>query len=213
MVGIVALAALVLVVTSANRTIRQKSTEAERERDQARDVTEFLVSSFRKPDPAQDGRQQLQVAEVLSRAVTELGGHQQMAPSTRATILSAVGQTYRGLGLVPENLEVSEKAFAIRHEVLGEDHLDTLMSMNDVAVAYYDAGQFDRAIQLHEQALERGGRPSWGRIIPIRSPRSATSPRPTGVRTSSTTPSSSIKGARGTEGQAGCRSIPTRSPR
>ena len=143
LVGILAMAGLVAVVTRANRTI-------ERERDQAKDVTEFLVSSFRKPNPARDGRT-VTVAEVLGRAVEELERRPRMAATTRATILNAIGDTFHGLGMVPENVDVCEKALEIRRRVLGEYHPDSLISLNDLAVAYCAAGQFDRAIPLHEQ--------------------------------------------------------------
>src|SRR5262249_8309702 len=126
--------------------------EAERERDQAQEVTGFLVLSFRKPDPAQDGKD-VKVAELLSRAVQELEGRSKMAPATKAAILDAVGQTYYGLGLIPETVTTQEKPCALGRKELGEDHPDTLSSMDNLAVAYHHAGQFDRAITLHEQAL------------------------------------------------------------
>jgi hypothetical protein len=38
--------------------------------------------------------------------------------------------------------------------VLGQDHPDTLTSRNNLAYAYQDAGDLDRAIPLFEQALD-----------------------------------------------------------
>ena len=99
------LAVLTAEVSASNLRLAAARAEAERERDQAKEVTEFLVSSFRKPDPAQDGRK-VTVAEVLAGAVKDLEGRPKVAPATRATILSAVGRTYRGLGLVSEALGV-----------------------------------------------------------------------------------------------------------
>ena len=151
-VGIIALAAVVTVVSTANRNLLQARALAERERDQAAEVTNFLVSSFRKADPAQDGRN-VTAAEILTRAVTDLERRSTMVPTARASLLSAVGLTYRGLGLISENLDVSGKALAIRRQAIGDQHPDTLSSMNDNAVAFCDASQFDRAIELHEQAL------------------------------------------------------------
>src|SRR5262249_33697521 len=126
LVGIVALAALVLVVTTSNRTI-------ERERDQATEGTEFLVSSFRKPDPAQDGRT-VTVAEVLGRALKDLEDRPKMAPATRNAIMTAVFRTFRSLGLFAENLEVAEKIVAFRRAELGEDHPDTFAAKHDQAL-------------------------------------------------------------------------------
>ena len=89
LVGLVALVTLLTVVSCSNWTIRQKNAEivrqfrqleasnekllgaraeAEAEGDQAKEVTEFLVSSFRKPDPADEG-EKVTVAQVLGRAI------------------------------------------------------------------------------------------------------------------------------------------------
>jgi serine/threonine-protein kinase len=147
-------------LAESNQSLKQARAEAEKERDQAKEVTEFLVSSFRKPDPAQDGRK-VTVAEVLSRAVQELEGRAKMAKATKATILNAVGETYRGLGLVPETVKVWDQAFAIRRQEFGDDHPDTLISMNNLAIAYVDAGQLERAVPLLEQVL-KGQRATLG---------------------------------------------------
>jgi Tetratricopeptide repeat len=92
-------------------------------------VTAFLVSSFRKPGPAQDGSK-VTVAEVLGRTVRELEGRAKMAPAIRAAILNAVGETYYGLGLVPETVIALEKTLALRRQELGDDHPETLGSMS-----------------------------------------------------------------------------------
>jgi tetratricopeptide (TPR) repeat protein len=136
-----------------NKRLLDARTEAEQQRDQAREVTDFLVTSFRKPDPAEDGRV-VTVAAVLSPAVTELEARTKMAPATRATILSAVGETYYHLGLLPESLRTYEQALSIRRAHQGADHSDTLNAMNDLAVVCVEAGQLDRALSLQEVALK-----------------------------------------------------------
>src|SRR5262249_60502077 len=104
-------------LAKSNRELARVRAEAESERDQAREVTEFLVSSFRRPDPDQDGRA-VTVAAVLGSAVKNLETGK-LAPATRATILGAVGATYRGLGLVKEAVGIWERALGIRLQVLG----------------------------------------------------------------------------------------------
>jgi serine/threonine protein kinase/tetratricopeptide (TPR) repeat protein len=134
-----------------NKRLLDARTEAEQERDKAQEATEFLVSSFRKPDPAQDGRT-VTVAAVLGPAVIELEGRTRMAPATRATILSAVCRTFRGLGLFSEHVEVAKKVLAMRQADPSDSHFDTLTAMTDLALAYRDAGQSGRAIPLYDQA-------------------------------------------------------------
>jgi tetratricopeptide (TPR) repeat protein len=137
----------------SNRSLELARADADRERDQATAVTDFLVSSFRSPDPALDGRT-ITIAEVLQRAVDELAQRDDLPPATRATILNAIGETYSGLGLLPEAVQVHEAASDIRARELGPDHLDTLSSQNNLALAYLEAGRLDEAIPLFEATLQ-----------------------------------------------------------
>jgi tetratricopeptide (TPR) repeat protein len=172
LVAILALLGVTAVTSMLNRTIRQKNdeitrqyqdlektnrdlsrarTEAEAQRDQAREVSGFLVSSFRKPDPAQDGRK-VTVVDVLDGAVKELD-QRKIHPATQATILNAVGETYRGLGLVPQAVEILEKSLALRRRELGDEDPETLVSQHNLALASGEAGSYERAIELLQRTL------------------------------------------------------------
>ncbi len=135
-IALVGLGALSFVLSIKNR-------EVEHERDQQKAVTDFLVTSFRKADPEQDGRK-VTVAEALDEAVKELD-KSKIDLITQATILTAVGETYRGLGLVRKALPVFENALGNRQKALGPNHLDTIESMKNLAIAYGDAGQLQRS--------------------------------------------------------------------
>jgi eukaryotic-like serine/threonine-protein kinase len=137
----------------SGREVTQARSAAVQERDQAREVTAFLVSTFRKPDPDMDGRD-VKVAQVLKDAAKSLEGKSSMAPLTRAAILAAIGETYGGLGLSSDAAEVFERVHSIRRQALGTDHLDTVASLATLSSAYWEAGQFDHAIRLCEQVLE-----------------------------------------------------------
>jgi tetratricopeptide (TPR) repeat protein len=135
-----------------NEDLVQARGEAELQRDRAKEVTAFLVSTFRKPDPEMDGRD-VKVVDVLRGSVNELEGRTKMAPATRAAIFAAIGQTYGGLGLEPEAVAVFEKVLELRRQELGDDHLDTIGAMADLGSACWVAGQFDRAIRIGEQVV------------------------------------------------------------
>ena len=57
------------------------------------------------------------------------------------------------LGYPARAMALFTKARATFAAELGPDHPDTLMSMNNLAVSYVDAGQNDRALKLHEETL------------------------------------------------------------
>jgi eukaryotic-like serine/threonine-protein kinase len=139
-------------VSASNRRLTAARAEAEKERDQAKEITAFLVSSFRMPNPEQEGSK-VTVAEVLGSAIKDLEGRPSMTPTTRASILDAVGLTYRGLGLVPGAIGLAEQAVSIRRRELGADDHQTLIAMGNLALAYQDAGRVADAIALNEQVL------------------------------------------------------------
>jgi serine/threonine protein kinase len=136
----------------SNRNLKLARGEAEKERDQAKEVTEFLVSSFRKPDPDRDGKD-VKAVEVLRSAVKEVESRENMAPPTRATILNAVGETYSGLGLRHEAVGLFEKVLAIRNKEMGVNDLATLRTKRDLAAACFGAEQYNRAIPLFEETV------------------------------------------------------------
>src|SRR5262249_51407246 len=77
--------------------------EAEHARDdaklaqkQAETVSDFLVKSFRKPDPYVESNQ-LKVVDLLAQAVRELHDDRALEPLTKARLQDALGMTYLGL--------------------------------------------------------------------------------------------------------------------
>ena len=136
-----------------NQDLVQARGEAEQERDQAREVTAFLVSTFHKPHPEMDGRD-VKVAQVLGDAARALEARKGITPLTRAAILSAIGDTYNGLGLAAEAASIYETALEHRRQALGADHPDTIATQSALASAYWIAGQYPRAIRVSEQVLQ-----------------------------------------------------------
>jgi len=126
--------------------------ESEGSRSQAEAVSRFLVESFRKPDPTQDGRTS-RVVEVLDQAMSKLEGQFAGSPRIEGELLQALGRTYHGLGLYDKAAAAHERAVFVRRSSLGLDHPDTLTSRNDLATAYWAAGRTSDAIPLFEQTL------------------------------------------------------------
>jgi serine/threonine protein kinase len=125
---------------------------ANEEKTRAEQALKFLISTFRKPDPSEDGRS-LKVVDFLDRAVKDLESSFASQPLTQASLFTALGTTYTGLGLPAESFLVFQRAFDIRRTKLGEDQPETLEAMNNLASAYHDAGRLDLAIPLLETTL------------------------------------------------------------
>ncbi len=61
---------------------KRRSVQSEESRRQAEAVGAFLVDAFRRPDPAQDGRE-VKVADLLDRAAAKLDTSFAGSPSTK----------------------------------------------------------------------------------------------------------------------------------
>jgi len=131
---------------------RDLRTEAESARKQSETVTNFLVDIFRSPDPERDGRT-ITVAEMLDKAKARVEMEFKDDPLLQAKLLEAIGETYGGLGLVPETTELTKKAYDLLHATAGPQHPDTLRAMQHLADAYLAAGRLKEALPLTEETL------------------------------------------------------------
>jgi serine/threonine protein kinase len=131
---------------------------ANEEKTRAERALEFLVSIYRKPDPAVDGHA-LKVVDMLDRAVQEIKHELSDQPLMEATLLSAIGQTYGGLGMPDRSFPVFQRALALRSRSLGEEHAETVQALHNLALSYSESGRFDQAIVLFERTL--AVRKSW----------------------------------------------------
>ena len=132
----------------------QKAEEAQEQRTRAEKALKFLVDAFRKPDPTVDGRS-LKVVDLLDRAVKDLDNALTDQDGMRATLYTAIGETFSGLGLPCESLAAFQRALEIRRRQLGEDHAKTLESCQNLAMAYQDAGRVDQAIPILQATQDR----------------------------------------------------------
>ena len=96
---------------------------------------------------------------MLDRAVQEINHELSDQPLMEATLLSAIGQTYGGLGMPDRSFPVFQRALPLRSRSLGEDHAETVQALHNLALAYQDSGRLDQAIVLLERTLAR--RKSW----------------------------------------------------
>ena len=115
------------------RTEAEQAEQQEAEmRRHAEQVEDFLVSAFRSPDPELGGRE-IKVADILDRERQRLQTELDEDPVVKARLLMAIGNSYHGLGLLAEAIDVLEQSRAIYDEQLGREHADTLTSMHSRA--------------------------------------------------------------------------------
>jgi len=168
--ALVSLVILSLAVGSASTYVkyREAKKNAEDERvarrtaderaEQLKESIMILGSVFGQLDPknVESGDQPLQaiLGERLDKATTALEGESISDPRTMAELQTILGQSQLGLGYPEKAIVLYGKALATYQSLLGPDDPESLACMNQLALAYQDAGQFDRAVVLFEDTLK-----------------------------------------------------------
>jgi serine/threonine protein kinase len=107
--------------------------------------------------------------QLLDRAAAKLNQRKDLDPRTEAELRWIIGVNYRGLGEAELAIPFLERCLALRKELFGPDHVETLSAQNSLAVSYHAAGK--AAWPCHSMRRHwRWPRPSWGRTTPKRSP-------------------------------------------
>ncbi len=132
------------------------ANQAQTEAAIATAVNDFLQNDLlAEAAPKNNARdRQVTVEAVLNKAAARIAGKFDGNPEVEAAIRQTVGDTYWELGLYPEGQPHLERALELRRRVLGPEHPDTLMSMNNLAELYWDRGEYEKAEPLLTQALE-----------------------------------------------------------
>ncbi len=117
-----------------------RRVEAERQASIAAAVNQFLNEDLlAAADPSAEGRE-VTVLEVLDLASEELRDRFPDEPLVRASLHSTIGRTYEKLGELENAQPHLTEALRLRRELLGDEHPDTLESM-DRAGAVPPAGR------------------------------------------------------------------------
>ncbi len=130
---------------------------AEKRLAQIEKANEILGSIFTDLNPKKeekDGPPLLtRLGERLDQATEQIEGDAIGDPLTVARMQNTLGLSQLGLGFPEKAIRLFIKARATFTARLGAEHPDTLESMNDLALGYEDAGQFDRSLPLKGETL------------------------------------------------------------
>ncbi|MDX1516833.1 MAG: tetratricopeptide repeat protein [Woeseiaceae bacterium] len=141
------LAVFTVVLLVQNRTVI-------RERDTAREVSQFLEDIFMAQDPAQARGASITADELLAsgaaRIRTNLGGR----PEVQAPLMGTIGRVYFNLGEYEESVPLLEDALELRLAELGDGHPEVAAIKNDLAEALIQVSDYARAAALLNEALE-----------------------------------------------------------
>jgi serine/threonine-protein kinase len=148
----VSMAALftVRLIHERNQT-RAAAEEAERQRLESEEVTDFLVELFEVADPAVEGRT-VTARELLDRGAARIERDLGEQPQARARLLYAIGSTYRRLGLLDEAEVLLGQSLAIRERAGGEP-LELAETLEGLGLVAWRQRRLDEAEGFYLRSL------------------------------------------------------------
>jgi len=144
---IVAMLAVFIVLLSVqNRNIVK-------ERDTAREVSQFLEDIFMAQDPSRARGADITAEEILAeganRIRNDLGGR----PEIQSALMGTIGRVYYNLGEYQPSQEMLEQALQLRLQTDGESHPGVAAARNDLAEVLIRRAEYERATVLLLQSL------------------------------------------------------------
>ncbi len=136
---------------------REQSRErqlAEQARVEAETVTKFLSDMLAAVDPVVSGKD-VSVRQVLDQASKTIGEKFTNNPLVEARLRSTIGTSYYGLGLYDEAERHLPLAVEMYRRLRGEEHVETIRSMNALTRLNLTQGRIDEAGALNERAVEQ----------------------------------------------------------
>jgi len=132
----------------AQRNAVQRAAESET-------VTTFLSDMLAAVDPAESGKD-VSVREILDKSSKALGERFTNQPQIEARLRSTIGKSYFELGVYDQAELHLPVAFDMYRRLRGEEHVETIRSMNALAYLYYRQQRVDAAWALNERTVEKG---------------------------------------------------------
>ena len=147
--------AIFLVLVTAIIAISIFAIRAEDEKIRAEAVKDFMTTMLSSVDPDTAGAMDKELMTlVLSQAAESVGEQFEDEPLVEAEIRSIIGSTYTSLGKIYEAEPHVIRKLAIHRRVLGDEHPETLKSINSMGLLLTNEGKYDEAMPYFAEALE-----------------------------------------------------------
>lgn len=116
-----------------------------RERDKARQVSDFLIVLFDGADPWSTQGRHVTAREILDRGTRKLESRLPEHSDVTAAVMAAIGKVYYDLASLKESQRLLERALKIRQTILGPNHLDTAQIHHDLGQVLLALGDLPQA--------------------------------------------------------------------
>jgi eukaryotic-like serine/threonine-protein kinase len=153
-------AVLVLIVGFAvamaaeARRIAAERDRANREATTAIRVSSFLADLFKVSDPGEARGNAIRAREILDKGLERIGRDLADQPEVQARLMLTMGDVYSSLGLYKDAEPVLARSLATRKSLFGEKNLDTLASMEALALCYLRQSRAAEGEALYRKIVE-----------------------------------------------------------
>jgi eukaryotic-like serine/threonine-protein kinase len=126
---------------------------ANRERQTASAVAEFMMDVFRRANPNESKGNTVTVREALDAAARRIDIDLPDQPRLRLTLMRHITQAYNGLGLWPQAQDMMERAVAQERSTFGNRGVELARSLETLGHVYYNTSRFDAAASAFDEAM------------------------------------------------------------
>jgi non-specific serine/threonine protein kinase/serine/threonine-protein kinase len=148
------LAAFAVVQRVQLQRTRLERDRANRERDRATRITDFMTGMFTVSDPSEQRGNSITAREILDKASNDIKAGMAKDPDAQAGMMQVMGEVYLNLGLFSRAKDLEQQSLEIRRRVLGPENPDTLASMDDLAGALKERGQYIEAAKMFGEEID-----------------------------------------------------------
>lgn len=153
--GIAGATLVLSLILAFTLTLFLQKRQIERERNKAREVSEFLVDIFEVADPQKDGNQNVTARALLDNASLKIDRGLRLEPEVRGALMNTIGRAYANLQLFDRALPMLREALELRREIHGEDHADEIESLFFLGLTHVRRGDFANAEKFLGQAMNK----------------------------------------------------------
>jgi eukaryotic-like serine/threonine-protein kinase len=151
----IVLTAGTLAFVSRAAIVQTAAAQAEREQREVSDaLLSFMTATLQAASPMENPGGELTVRAWLDRAAEQIGKEFRGKPIVAAAMHHTLGQAYFDLGLYAQAEFHLIEAHQARHDMLGDDHADTLLAAMLLSSALYQQGRVDDALALTEHSFK-----------------------------------------------------------
>ena len=137
------------------RRLSAERDHAQRERGKAVKTSELLMGLLTSADPyaIRSGAGEPTVRGLLDAGADQVQKDLAGEPELQAEMLTAMGRTYRRLGLFDKAQQLLEQALVSGRKAFGDDHVQVAQTLDYLGVVLADKGDYAAAARTLERAL------------------------------------------------------------